>query len=213
VANMLTAEELDEIRASAPDCVEDEASSDVAVMAADEMRSDDGSMIVDDESLAAPQADADKSSSTPWSKPGHRSVNRNHAGDSSGSNVAVGSTVPAGDGAGSPYSCGERERMRTRESKISTTCVGHQRERHEWWPIGTKLIGCIGMEQFTALVVENPRVKSGRSLRITSGPADGRICKTPTRAALEATEHYRQANNLGRSGGVTNGWTFWQPCL
>ena len=23
--------------------------------------------------------------------------------------------------------------------------------------------------------------------------------------------HYRQANNLGRGGGVTNGWEFWRP--
>ena len=106
---------------------------------------------------------------------------------------------------------GERERMRTRESKISTACVGQHRQKHDWWPVGTELAGRIGSETFTAVVVENPQVKSGRSLRITSGPADGRICRTPTRAALEATEHYRQANNLGRAGGVTNGWEFWKP--
>ena len=60
-------------------------------------------------------------------------------------------------------------------------------------------------------VVENPQVKSGRSVLITSGAAHGRVCITPTRAALEATEAYRQANQLGRAGGVTNGWTFWKP--
>ena len=31
------------------------------------------------------------------------------------------------------------------------------------------------------------------------------------RAAMEATEAYRQAHNLGRGGGVTNGWMFWSP--
>ena len=106
---------------------------------------------------------------------------------------------------------GEYERQRTRESKISTACVGHEREKHDWWPVGTELIGRIGSETFTATVVENAQVKSGRSLLITSGPASGKVCLTPTRAAIEATEHYRQANNLGRGGGVTNGWDFWKP--
>lgn len=49
------------------------------------------------------------------------------------------------------------------------------------------------------------------SLLITSGPASGKVCLTPTRAAIEATEAYRQTHNLGRGGGVTNGWEFWQP--
>ncbi|MBN2131015.1 MAG: hypothetical protein JW741_16050 [Sedimentisphaerales bacterium] len=106
---------------------------------------------------------------------------------------------------------GEYERARTRESKIATACVGQERAKHDWWPIGTELFGRIGAEGFTAIVVENPAVKSGRSLRITSGSAFGKICRTPTRAALEATESYRQANNLGRGGGVTNGWAFWKP--
>ena len=75
----------------------------------------------------------------------------------------------------------------------------------------TYLVGQIGSELFTAVVVENSNVKSGRSLKITSGPAQGRICITPTRAAMEATEAYRQAHNLGRGGGVTNGWVFWKP--
>lgn len=106
---------------------------------------------------------------------------------------------------------GERERTRTRESKISTACVGQQRQKHEWWPVGTKLVGSVGSETFTAEVVQNDQVKSGRSILITSGAAQGTVCLTPTRAAIEATEAYRQAHNMGRGGGVTNGWTFWQP--
>lgn len=106
---------------------------------------------------------------------------------------------------------GERERQRTRESKTSTTCVGQVRAGHEWWPLGTELVGRMRDEIFTARVVENPRVKSNRSLLITSGPAQGTVCITPTRAAIEATEAYRQASGLGRGGGVTNGWTFWTP--
>ena len=106
---------------------------------------------------------------------------------------------------------GERERRRTRESKVSTGCMGEQRARHEWWPVGTELTGTLGSESFTAVVVENPRVKSGHGILIMSGTASGKVCNTPTRAAIEATEAYRRANNLGRGGGVTNGWTFWKP--
>ena len=129
--------------------------------------------------------------------------------------VTVASTVPtppisAGSAAGSS-SRGAYERERTRESKVSTACLGVERDKHDWWPLGTELVGQIGSEEFTAEVVGNPRVKSGRSVLITSGPAKGTLCLTPTRAAIEATEAYRQANNLGRGGGVTNGWTFWQP--
>ena len=107
-------------------------------------------------------------------------------------------------------SAGEYERQRTRESKVATACIGHEREKHDWWPIGTTVVGRIGSEAFTATVVENTQVKSNRSLLITSGPASGRVCITPTRAAMEATEAYRQAHNLGRGGGVTNGWEFWK---
>ena len=105
---------------------------------------------------------------------------------------------------------GQYERQRTRESKISTVCIGRERERHDWWPVGTELVGRMGSESFTAMVVENAQVKSGRSILITSGSASGKVCMTPTRAAIEATEDYRQANGLGRGGGVTNGWDFWE---
>lgn len=106
---------------------------------------------------------------------------------------------------------GERERKRTRASKVSTASIGQERLKHEWWPVGAEVIGHIGSETFDAQVVENPQVKSGRSLLITSGAAQGKVCTTPTRAALEATEAYRNNCNLGRSGGVTNGWSFWKP--
>lgn len=123
---------------------------------------------------------------------------------------------PAGRRRAAPTSAatataGEYERQRTRESKVSTTCLGKPREGHDWWPVGTELVGRIGAEEFTVVVVENPQVKSGRSLQIRSGAAAGRVCVTPTRAAIEATEAYRQAHNLGRGGGITNGWDFWQP--
>jgi hypothetical protein len=120
--------------------------------------------------------------------------------------------IPAPQEAAQPdLSRGERERQRTRESKIATACTGQPRTKHDWWPLGTHLIGRLRDEVFAAEVIENPQVKSNRSLRITSGPAHGTVCITPTRAALEATESFRHAHNLGRGGGVTNGWTFWKP--
>ena len=130
------------------------------------------------------------------------------------STAVVGSPQATPDSLGSmtgSSSRGEYERSRTRESKVSTACLGAEREKHAWWPLGTEVVGQIGNEFFTAVVVENAAVKSGRSLKLTSGSAQGRICITPTRAAMEATEAYRQAHNLGRGGGVTNGWLFWQP--
>lgn len=134
--------------------------------------------------------------------------------------VVVAETVPAeraaapsaiGSAPLAASSRGEYERKRTRESKVSTECLGEERVKHDWWPLGTEVVGQIGTEFFTAIVVENASVKSGRSLKIASGPAQGKVCITPTRAAMEATEAYRQAHNLGRGGGVTNGWSFWQP--
>jgi hypothetical protein len=114
------------------------------------------------------------------------------------------------EAAGVELTRGERERSRTRESKVSTGCLGQPREAHTWWPIGTELTGQFGTESFSAVVIENPRIKSGCSIRITSGAANGQVCLTPTRAAIEATEDYRQTNGLGRGGGITNGWTFWK---
>jgi len=129
--------------------------------------------------------------------------------------VTVASTVPTPPVSSGPVaggsSRGAYERERTRESKVSTACLGAERDKHDWWPLGTEMVGQIGSEFFTATVVENTSVKSGRSLVITSGAAKGAVCLTPTRAAIEATEAFRQAHNLGRGGGVTNGWVFWKP--
>lgn len=123
---------------------------------------------------------------------------------------SAGSLSPSMQTATGSFSRGEYERNRTRESKVSTACLGAEREKHEWWPLGTELIARLGTEVFEATVVKNSSVKSGRSLVITSGAALGKVCITPTRAAIESTEAFRAANHLGRGGGVTNGWTFWQ---
>ncbi len=158
IANVLTAEELDEIHGS------------TAILAPPSEPADE----IDASDHKAPESDADSTNSS------ETDVTR-----------------------------GERERKRTRESKVSTACVGQPREPHTWWPIGTELVGQMGTEKFSATVVENTQVKSGCSVLITSGAAKGKLCLTPTRAAMEATEAYRQAKGLGRGGGVTNGWSFW----
>jgi hypothetical protein len=192
VANLLTAEDLEMLRAG--------AAGTVVAVACD-----------DTEDPSGPEQETTQIADGPDEADGH---------DSGTASVAdSGSLPPTTRGAArrrsrSPQASmtqGEYERQRTRESKISTACVGHEREKHDWWLVGTELIGRIGSDTFTATVVENAQVKSGRSLLITSGPANGKVCLTPTRAAIEATESYRQANNLGRGGGVTNGWDFWRP--
>ena len=168
VASTLTAEDLDELRASAVDLAPPEESPPTDPMATASLADES------DEAVG-------------------------HGDGANGSNGGNGTMR------------GARERARTRESKVSTACLGQPREAHTWWPVGTVLFGRIGAEKFTAIVIENPRVKSNRSMQITSGAASGRICLTPTRAAIEATAAYRQSHQLGRSGGVTNGWVFWTP--
>jgi hypothetical protein len=209
VANVLTQEDLemlqpgDDCHGCEDECSVDECGGDAQSYSVDDNElAEDGEVASDsdviDKNEAMPADQADSVAST------------SRADQSAGTNAAI-KTAASQSPALSNATQGERERMRTRESKISTQCVGRVREKHEWWPIGSELIGRIGLETFTARVVANPRVKSGRSLEITSGPATGQVCLTPTRAALEATEHYRQATHQGRSGGVTNGWTFWKP--
>ena len=178
VANVLTAEDLDQIRASAP--------ASTAVL-------DPPTSVMENVRAKEASHEAEEPPS-------------GHAGPIQPRRKSTKSSPPRSAG----ITQGELERRRTRESKIATGCVGTSRQKHEWWPIGTELVAYINHERFTGIVMENPQVKSGRSIRITSGAATGTVCKTPTRAALEATEAYRQANNLGRAGGVTNGWDFWK---
>ncbi|HOW73459.1 MAG TPA: hypothetical protein PKY77_22900 [Phycisphaerae bacterium] len=185
-AATLTAEDLDYLQGAAPAATVD---------ATDEAR--EISALIDEDVEEEVDSDVQPSASASSATPMSQSPRNTHRGRTAASSPRV--------------AAGEYERQRTRESKISTACVGREREKHDWWPLGTELVGRIGSEKLTATVVENAAIKSNRSLLITSGPASGRVCMTPTRAAIQATEHYRQANKLGRGGGVTNGWEFWRP--
>lgn len=185
VASMLDAEDLDYLRGASQDATEPDTEDDDTVVTTME-----DAVTVDEQQSEI--GTSVMTSSTPAQQTGQHIRQRQQQTSTT--------TVPRG----------EYERQRTRESKISTVCVGREREKHDWWPVGTDLVGHMGSESFTAMVVDNAQVKSGRSILITSGAASGKVCMTPTRAAIEATENYRKANNLGRGGGVTNGWEFWK---
>ena len=57
-------------------------------------------------------------------------------------------------------------------------------------------------------MIQERRFKSGRALRLLSGPAAGQVHHSLSGAMLAATESQRQEQGLGRKG-VSNGWTFW----
>ncbi len=85
-----------------------------------------------------------------------------------------------------------------------------RRTFHREWPdVGTILEADYEGVGYEAEVVAAPRYKSGKALRILTGPAAGEVCHSPTGAMLKATEAQRKENNLGRKR-VANGWRFWK---
>ncbi len=85
-----------------------------------------------------------------------------------------------------------------------------RRTLHRKWPdIGTVLQADYFDQHYEAEVIEASRYKSGKALKILTGPAAGEVSHSPTGAMLKATEAQRQENNLGRKG-IANGWLFWK---
>jgi len=82
------------------------------------------------------------------------------------------------------------------------------RVRHEWPSVGTVLEADYCGQHYEAEVVEARQFRAGKALKILSGPAAGKLCKSMSRAMLAATEQQREAQGLGRKG-VANGWAFW----
>ena len=80
--------------------------------------------------------------------------------------------------------------------------------QHEWPDVGAILEADYKGLHYEAKVVSMPRLKSGKGLEILTGPAAGTVCKSMSRAMLEATKQQREQQDLGRSG-VSNGWKFW----
>ena len=80
---------------------------------------------------------------------------------------------------------------------------------HQWPEAGTVLVAEYCGEHYEAEVVEARRYKSGRALKILTGPTAGKVSSSYSGAMLLATEAQRQENGLGRKG-VANGWAFWR---
>ena len=87
-----------------------------------------------------------------------------------------------------------------------------RRRRHierEWPAIGTILTADYYGTRYTAEIVPaTKRLKSGRQIRIGSGPAETMLCDSFSEAMIAATEEQRSQQNLARKG-VSNGWLFW----
>ncbi|MFP4029724.1 MAG: hypothetical protein ACLFWL_18250 [Candidatus Brocadiia bacterium] len=80
---------------------------------------------------------------------------------------------------------------------------------HEWPEVGTILEAHYQGVHYEAEVVSRPRYKSGKAIRILSGPAIGEVERSMSGAMLKATEKHREEEGLGRKG-VSNGWDFWK---
>jgi len=80
--------------------------------------------------------------------------------------------------------------------------------KREWPAVSTILEADYEGVHYEAEVIEAPRYKSGRALKILTGPAAGTVHHSMTGAMLVATEAQREENELGRKG-VANGWGFW----
>jgi hypothetical protein len=81
---------------------------------------------------------------------------------------------------------------------------------HQWPEVGQVLQADYEGVHYEAELVKAPCFRSGRALRIITGPAAGKISHSPTGAMLEATAQQRAQQHLGKKG-VANGWAFWRP--
>lgn len=80
---------------------------------------------------------------------------------------------------------------------------------HEWPQVGAVLGADYRGTRYEAEVIEVPRYKSGKAIRILTGPAAGEVERSMSGAMLTATEAQREENDLARKG-VSNGWEFWK---
>ena len=80
---------------------------------------------------------------------------------------------------------------------------------HQWPDVGEMLEADYHGVHYEAEVISRPRLKSGRAIKILTGPAAGTTCRSMTGAMVKATEEQRHEMKVGR-GGVPNGWSFWK---
>ncbi len=97
-----------------------------------------------------------------------------------------------------------REEEQPREPKRKRRTI-----KREWPEVSTILEADYEGVHYEAEVIAAPRYKSGRALKILTGPAAGTVHHSMTGAMLVATEAQREENELGRKG-VANGWDFWE---
>lgn len=81
--------------------------------------------------------------------------------------------------------------------------------RHEWPEIGQILEADYEGVHYEVEVIAAPRYRSGKAVRILTGPGAGRTCRSLSGAMLKATEAQRKEQGLAKKG-VANGWDFWE---
>ena len=78
------------------------------------------------------------------------------------------------------------------------------------WPnVGTTLVARYYDKTYHAIVNESHHYKSGRSIELLDGPAEGTIHSSMSGAMHAATKEQRMLNGLGKRG-MANGWSFWK---
>ena len=95
--------------------------------------------------------------------------------------------------------------------EVDPDAENHRRRRieREWPDAGAILRAEYYGTVYTAeVVLAAKKLKSGKQIRLTAGPAQGVVCDSFSEAMIAATEQQRADQNLGRKG-VSNGWLFW----
>lgn len=96
------------------------------------------------------------------------------------------------------------------ESDLDAENRRRRRIDREWPAVGTILSAEYYGEHYRAEIIPaGKKLKSGRQIRLCSGPGAGMVCDSFSEAMLCATEIQRNEQGLGRKG-TSNGWIFWQ---
>ncbi len=125
--------------------------------------------------------------------------------------------IPARQSGGGPAGGADTEyspdtRVKSTECSTDTQPAKKRKRhhiRHEWPDVGQILAADYDGVCYEAEVIKAPQYKSGRALRILSGPAAGKVSLSMSGAMLMATQAQRKEQGLGRRG-VGNGWGFWK---
>jgi len=86
---------------------------------------------------------------------------------------------------------------------------GRRSGGHRWPEVGAILEADYEGAHYEAEVISAARYKSGKAVRILTGPATDSVERSMSGAMLKATEKQRKASDLGKKG-VSNGWKFWK---